>query len=163
MNVQRILYAAVAGLFVTLGACSNERQATMDSAAGAAVDTAQSAAAAVGSELAVSDIETGTHIDTAFKITHKGDEFSPKDTIFASVHTRGTRATGELVGRWTFQDGKVVDERSATVTTDGDGYTVFSISSPEGLAPGKYTLHVLLNGKEVETKEVTVKGEAAKK
>jgi hypothetical protein len=62
-----------------------------------------------------------------------------------------------MVGRWTFENGTSVAERTDTLTSSGDGYTEFHISKPGGLPKGKYTLHVLVDGKEMTTKDVTVK------
>ena len=62
-----------------------------------------------------------------------------------------------VIGRWTFQDSSMVDEHESRVTTDGDAWTAFYIAKPTGLAKGKYTLHIVIDGKEVRTKDVTVK------
>jgi hypothetical protein len=70
--------------------------------------------------------------------------------------TSGTANNRAVVARWTFQDGTAVDERTETVTTDGDARTVFFIAKPSGFPKGKDTLHVILDGKEVRTKDVTV-------
>jgi hypothetical protein len=51
----------------------------------------------------------------------------------------------------------VVGEETKSVTTSGDAYTTFNLSKAGGLTPGKYTLHVIIDGKEVRTKDVTVK------
>ena len=50
-----------------------------------------------------------------------------------------------------------MDERSETISPTGDAYTEFHIVKPSGWPKGKYTLHVLLDGTEVQTKDVTVK------
>jgi hypothetical protein len=105
----------------------------------------------------VIDVDLGRHIDASKKISDKTDDFMPTDTIYASVHTSGTAISGTVVGRWTFEDGSVVDEKTETVATRGDVYTAFHIIKPGGFAKGKYTLHVLIDGKEVRTKDVTVK------
>jgi hypothetical protein len=133
-----------------LGACNQEQKAKADSAAGAIASEARAA-------LSVIDVDVGRHIDAERKVSDKTDEFSASDTIYASVHTSGTAQNGAVVGRWTFQDGTVVDEKTANVTTSGDERTVFFIARPSGLTPGKYTLHVIVDGKEVRTKDVTVK------
>ena len=99
----------------------------------------------------------GRHADADRKTTDKTDDFAPSDTIYASVHTSGTANNGAIVGRWTFEDGTIVDEKTGSVTTNGDARTVFYIVKPGGFAKGKYTLHVLIDGKEVRTKNVTVK------
>ena len=62
-----------------------------------------------------------------------------------------------VVAQGTFQDGTVVDEKADSVTTSGDARTVFFITKPTGLPTGRYTLHVLVDGREVRSKDVTVK------
>jgi hypothetical protein len=138
-------------LTVAAGAgCSKEQQAKIDSAAGSA-DTAVRAA------LSVIDIDMGRRLGTDNKVTEKTDEFAARDTIYASVHTSGTATSGAVVGRWTFQDGALVEEQTQNVSTSGDAYTSFRMAKAGGLAPGKYTLHVLIDGREVRTKDVTVR------
>ena len=73
------------------------------------------------------------------------------------MHTSGTAENSAVVGRWTFQDGSVVDEKTNTVTTNGDARTVFQLAKPSGLTPGKYTLHVIVGDKEVRSQDVTVR------
>lgn len=133
----------VIGAFCGVTACNKEQRATADSAARTA--------------LSVIDVDMGRHADADRKITDKTDDFAPSDTIYASVHTSGTANTGAIVGRWTFENGTIVDEKTGSVTTDGDARTAFYIVNPTGFAKGKYTLHVLIDGKEVRTKDVTVK------
>lgn len=133
-----------------LAACGQQEKATVDSAAGAVAQT-------VGTALSVIDVDMGRHVDADRQITDKTDDFAPTDTIFASVHTSGTANSGVIVGRWTFQDGSVVEEKTDTVTTAGDARSAFYIVKPGGLAKGEYTLHVLIDGKEVRTKDVDVK------
>jgi hypothetical protein len=105
----------------------------------------------------VIDIDMGRHIGADKKISDKTDDFAPSDTIYASVHTSGTANNGAITARWTFENGSVVDERTQNVTTSGDAYTAFHIVKPGGWPKGKYTVHVLIDGKEVRTKDVTVK------
>jgi hypothetical protein len=146
-------HASLVSFVLSLGilaACNREQRATADSAAGAVVGEARAA-------LSVIDVDMGRRVDAEKKIADKTDDFSPSDTIYASVHTSGTANNGSIGGRWTFQDGAVVDERSETVTTSGDARTVFFIAKPSGFPKGKYTLHVIIDGKEVRTKDVTVK------
>ena len=141
---------ATAVLILAAAACTKSQRATADSAAGAIANT-------VGTALSVIDVDMGRHIDADRKISDKTDDFLPTDTIYASVHTSGTATNGAVVGRWTFQDGTVVDEKTDTVTTNGDARTAFFIVKPGGLSRGRYTLHLLIDGKEVRTKDVTVK------
>ena len=105
----------------------------------------------------VIDVDMGRHIGPDKKISDKTDDFAPTDTIYASVHTSGTANNSAVLARWTFENGSVVDETTQNVTTSGDAYTAFHIVKPGGWPKGKYTLHVLIDGKEVRTKDVTVK------
>lgn len=146
----RTLAVLTSGLLIGVTACSKEQRADIDSAAGSAEATVRTA-------LSVIDIDMGRHIDMDKKISDKTDDFVPRDTIYASVHTSGTATSSPVIARWTFQDGSVVEEKTANVTTTGDAYTAFYIVKPGGFAKGKYTLHVLIDGKEVRTKDVTVK------
>jgi hypothetical protein len=146
----RAITVLTSGLLIGITACSKEQREKVDSAAGNAESMVRTA-------LSVIDIDMGRHIDMDKKITDKTDDFAPTDTIYASVHTSGTATSSPVIGRWTFQDGSVVDETTANVTTNGDAYTAFYIVKPGGLAKGKYTIHVTIDGKEVRTKDVTVK------
>ena len=51
----------------------------------------------------------------------------------------------------------IVDEKTNTVTTSGDARTVFTLSKSGGLSRGRYTLHVMVDGKEARSKDITVK------
>ena len=136
-------------LSLTAAACNQAQRDRTDSAAGAVESNVRTA-------LSVIDVDMGRHVDTERKISDKTDDFAPSDTIFASVHTSGTATSSPVVGRWTFQDGTVVDEKTDNVTTNGDARTVFFIARPSGLTRGRYTLHVLVDGKEVRSKDVEV-------
>jgi hypothetical protein len=141
---------AVATL-VALGACAKDKTSDTASSAGAiAPDTTAKAV------LRVADVTLGRHVDATKKVTDATDTFAQKDSIYASVHTSGA-VNGKITARWTFQDGQVVDERSETISGKGDDYTEFHISKPSGWPAGKYTLHVLVDGNDVQTKDFTVK------
>jgi hypothetical protein len=149
-STHRVLAALTSGVFIIAAGCTKEQRAEVDTAAGAVAER-------VGTALSVIDIDMGRHIDAEKKISDKTDDFVPTDTIFASVHTSGTANNSPVIARWTFQDGSVIDEKTTNVTTSGDAYTVFYIVKPGGFAKGKYTLHLLIDGREVRTKDVTVK------
>jgi hypothetical protein len=138
----------VAGIAVA--ACSREQREKIDSA----VD---SGTVAIRTALSVIDIDMGRHVGTDNKITDKTDVFAATDTIYASIHTSGTATSSPVIARWTLNDTTTVEEKTQNVTTSGDAYTSFSLAKPGGLAPGKYTLHVVIDGKEVRTKDVTVR------
>ena len=134
------------------GGSSNSAGTATAGGAVAADTTAKSANTTVH----VADVTLGRHIGADKKVSDATDTFSPKDQIYASVHTMGAD-TGKLTVRWQFQDGQIVNERTESITGKGDDYTEFHISKPSGWPAGKYTLHVLLNRNEVQTKDFTVK------
>lgn len=148
------LGALACGTLLVVGGCSKENKTVPDTttAAGAVITPAPTAGV-----VTVVDVDMGKAIGADKKITDKTDDFAPTDQIFASVHTTGTAPTANLAARWTFENGTVVDERTENIASNGDAYTEFHIAKPSGWPKGKYTLHLLLDGKEVRTKDFTVK------
>lgn len=156
--MRHLTVLAVAAV-VALGACSKNNNGRDSTAAGSvAADTTARppVAAPATTTVNVADVTLGKHVGADKKVTDVTDTFSPKDQIYASVHTTGTNP-GKITARWTFQDGQVVDERSEAISGKGDDYTEFHISKPSGWPAGRYTLHVLVDGNEVQTKDFTVK------
>jgi hypothetical protein len=146
----------VTGLaLVAVTACS-KGDSSSSATSGGAVATDTAAANAATSAVKVSDVTLGRHVGADKKVSDATDTFAPKDEVYASVHTTGS-GDGKITARWQFQDGQVVDERTETIAAKGDDFTEFHISKPTGWPLGKYTLHVLVNGNEVQTKDFTVK------
>jgi hypothetical protein len=151
----RVTFTGVLSLVLALGAnaCGkkDEGAATADTASGAVEAT---------TAVRVADVTLGKSVGADKRVTNQTETFGTRDTIYASVRTTGGSGTGtgtqQLTARWTFQDGQVVDERTETISPAGEAYTEFHISKPSGWPKGKYTLRVLLNGSEVQTKEFTV-------
>jgi hypothetical protein len=138
---------------LSAGACGKKNDAPNDTtrvSTGSMDTTAPS--------LRVSDLSLGKSIGADKKIKDGEGSFSPRDTIYASVTTNGSAPSATLVARWMFQDGQLVQEQQQTVApTGGDAVTEFHISKPSGWPKGKYTLHVLLNGAQVQAKDFEVK------
>jgi hypothetical protein len=149
-------FAAMAVALAAAAACAKSDTARTDSAK---ADTTTPAAvpAPAPTTLDVGDIDMGRHVGADKKISDKTDDFAPKDTIFASIHTKGGPPSSQVMARWTFQDGKVVKEETQSVSGTSEGDTEFHISNPKGWPTGKYTVHILVDGKEAKTKDVTVK------
>jgi len=150
----RLSFASAIALALTAG-CAKKDAATTDTqtSAGAVATTPAPAPTA----LQVADIGLGKKLEAGNHVTNEATAYGTRDTIYAAVHTTGTGQNASLTARWTFQDGQVVNERTETISPTGDAYTEFHISAPKGWPVGKYTLHVLLNGTEVQTKEFDVK------
>jgi len=153
MKHNRILPFAL-GALVALSACKKDTDDT------AKTDTATPTSATpapASASLDVGDIDMGRHVGADKKISDKTDDFAPKDTIYASIHTKGGSAPVQLMAHWTFQDSTVVAEDTQTVQPGVDADTEFHIVKAGGWPKGKYTIHVMADGKEVKTKDVTVK------
>jgi hypothetical protein len=105
----------------------------------------------------VVEVDLGKGVQSDKTIRDETDDFRQRDTVFASVRTRGSADNATITARWTFQDGQVVDERTETISPTGETNTEFHISQANGLPRGKYTLAILLNGTEAQRKEFEVK------
>ena len=144
--------ATLAAALLVATACSKKADDTTTQTSAGTIDTTAAANA-----VKVDDVNIGKAVGDDKQVTNKADEFKPNDTIYASIHTKGSSSNTSLGARWTFQDGQVVDERTTNIAPTGDTYTEFHITKPSGWPEGKYTLHVLLNGQEVQTKDFEVK------
>jgi len=144
----RIAALSVVAL-LALGACGKKADQTATQTSGGAIAPATS--------LQVADVTLGRSVSGDKRIADQTDTFAARDTIFASIHTTGTTQNANVAARWTFQDGQVVSESTETISPTGDAYTEFHVFKPSGWPAGKYTVHVLVNGQEVQTKDFTVK------
>jgi len=136
---------------IVVGACGKKTSNTDTTA-----QTSGGAIAPASNSVQVADVNVGRGISADKHVANQSDTFTAHDTIYASIHTTGTAANTKLTARWTFQDGQVVDERTETISPNGDAYTEFHIAKPSGWPAGKYTLHVIVNGQETQTKDFTV-------
>ena len=153
MKYNRILPIALVAA-VALTACKKDDTVVQDTTAATSATPAPDSSM---SSFDVGDIDMGRHVGADKKISDKTDDFAPKDTIYASIHTKGGSAPVQLTARWTFEDGTVVAEDTQSVQAGVEGDTEFHIVKAGGWPKGKYTVHVMADGKEVKTKDVTVK------
>ena len=140
------LFASAVALF-PLAACGNGA----DDAS-----TRFDSAAATSSALQVAEVDLGRAIGADKRITAQTNDFRPTDTVYVSVVTQGNAQQAQLTARWTYQDGQVVDESSQTIAPSGTTVTEFHVSRPSGWPAGKYTVRILLDGREVESEEFDV-------
>lgn len=143
-----MLRASCAILAVAMLGCARDRDA----------DRRETATGDVAAETSVrvSNVELGRAIGSDNHITDRTDDFRPNDTIYASVVTEGSGPNTTLTARWVYEDDQVVDESTRTISATGRDVTEFHISRPSGWPTGSYKLHVLVNGREVETKDFRV-------
>ncbi|HSL71840.1 MAG TPA: hypothetical protein VK864_16450 [Longimicrobiales bacterium] len=144
------LASAVLACGALIGLSGCRKEAEQQNGAGATQET-------TAAPVSVVDVELGRGVGADKKITNETDQFTPQDQVYASVHTTGSATSATITARWNFEDGTLVDERAETISPSGDAYTEFHIAKPSGWPAGKYTLHVLLDGREVASKDFTVK------
>ena len=144
-----LLKSACFALALTTFACKGRTDDASTTTSGGAVADAP--------VIEVVEVDLGKGVQADKTIRGETDNFAQRDSVFASVRTNGTADNATLTARWTFQDGQIVDERSETISPMGEAHTTFFIAQPTGLAKGKYTLIVLLNGAEAQKKEFEVK------
>lgn len=113
-------------------------------------------AAAPAAQLEVSEVRLGRSVGTDRRVATETTQFSPRDTIYASVATQGTASNATLTARWTYQDGQLVDETQETISPTGPANTEFHVVNPSGWPAGTYRVEVLVNGRSAETREFTV-------
>ena len=146
----RVTTVAIA--LLAIGACGKKTDDTTTQSAPGTIGPANTSTGAVQ----VADVTLGRGVTADKRVSSQTETFAARDTVYASVHTTGAAPNTNLTARWTFQDGQVANERTEAISPNGDAYTVFYISKPTGLPAGRYTLHVLVNGQETQTKEFTV-------
>lgn len=139
----------LAGALAMVNACSKDTTTTDNQ-----TSTDQQQATA---DVSVSHIELGRNVDADKRVTEATKEFRPSETVYASVLTNGAAENAEMMVRWTFQDGQIVDESIQTISPTGTAATEFHITKPEGLAAGKYRIEVFVNGKSAGVEEFEVK------
>lgn len=148
---------AVAGLFLgalALAACGKKEDTR----------TADSAALATPPALpspSVSAIETGKHLGMNRRVSDTTSTFAPRDTVYLVVVTDNALTTSMLTAKWTFQTGQLVDSTAQAVApAEAAGtmsVTEFHLVKPSGWPVGVYTVDVMLDGRSVGTRQVTVK------
>jgi hypothetical protein len=106
--------------------------------------------------LQVASVELGRSIDADQRITGPTDDFTTRDTVYASVATTGS-GNGTLTARWTFEDGQVVEESQQSVAAAGPAVTEFHIAKATPWPAGKYRVVISLDGREVGNKEFEIK------
>lgn len=105
----------------------------------------------------VAHIDLGKGVGADNRVTEPSDNFTPGETVYATVITNGSAPSAEIKTVWTFQDGQIVDESVRTIAPTGEAATEFHITKPAGLPIGKYKVEVFLNGASAGTKDFEVK------
>lgn len=150
--------AAALAATLSLAACKKEQPAPVapapaPAAMPAPMPPAPAPVTPAATGVTVGTVDLGNAVGADNKIVTPMTAFAGKDTITASVATDGTG--GNVSGKWTYQDGQVINEESKVVAA-GPQVTAFTISKPDGFPAGNYKLEVSVNGQVVQTRDFTV-------
>lgn len=85
------------------------------------------------------------------------DQFKPTDGVFLSIRTSGTADKYTLSAKWLTPTGETLTEYSQDITRSGEVNTIFSLSKPDGWAPGSYQVELSINGKLLKKVPFTVR------
>lgn len=165
-NGQQLALIVAMASALALAACGKKEEpapmappptATPETTPAPAPATPPPAAAPAPAPVSVASVDLGTAVGPGQNVTTPTTEFSPKDTIYASVSTSGTAPSAELEAKWTYQDGQTVNESKQTIAPNGNAVTSFHISKPDGWPAGNYKVEISLNGSQVASKDFTIK------
>ena len=84
------------------------------------------------------------------------ENFGPKDSVYLDIRTRGTAEKYTISSKWFYPDGEVITENSQVIQGAGPTSTIFSMSKPDGWAPGTYKVEISINGRLQQTKTFQV-------
>ena len=101
-------------------------------------------------------VDFGPAVDSLKRVTNETDAFAPKDTIYASVRTKGSSSKTVLGVRWKNPSGDEISTNNIVIRPAGDTSTLFPLYHLVALDTGEYTLAMRVNGKEVKTASFTV-------
>ena len=111
--------------------------------------------------MSVTSVELGNAVGADLKVTTTMTTFGRMDTIIVAVSTvtsdPAASVSGKLGTKWSYQDGKVVNEEGKEVKFTGRGVTDFRVAKPDGWPTGKYKVEISLDGSVAQSKEFEVK------
>ena len=153
--------ALVLGIAVGLAACGKKEEAPAPVVAPApapapVVETAPPPAPVVA-VVSFASLSLGNAVDEKQAVTVASTAFAPTDTIYAAVETKGPAANADIVARWTFSDGQLVDETSQSIAPNGGATTTFHIVKPDGFPEGAYKVDITIDGTPVASQGFEVK------
>ncbi len=105
------------------------------------------------------EVELGHGVNSAHQIEQPVYEFSPTDTVWASVKTENAPAGTTVEVRWVYTEGgqeQVVAEDSETAVT-GTGYTYFFAANVNPWPAGTYEFRVGIGGGPEETRKFSMR------
>jgi hypothetical protein len=144
-SMRLIALGIAAGAALGCGGGASRTSSTMGSTDGTSTTPVQVVA-----------VELGRSVDAEKKVTERVDVFKPHDTIYASVLINGASPSSTLGVKWTFEDGRVVDQSQQTIHSDGSTATEFHIAKPDGFPSGNYKVEVSVDGGPAKSKDFKI-------
>lgn len=106
-------------------------------------------------------IFTGRRIGDNKQISDSTSTFGVRDTMYVVVTTENTPSGGNLMAKWVYETGQVVDsimqQVEKTDSTKLTSVTEFHVSKANPWPAGKYTVDITLDGRTLGTKTLEVK------
>ena len=99
----------------------------------------------------ITDVKLSDNADEKKLTGMMTSQFKPTDGVFMSIRTEGTAAKYTLSSKWLTPTGDTLTEYSQALTAGGVNDTIFSLSKPDGWAPGEYKVELSINGKLLKT------------
>jgi hypothetical protein len=104
--------------------------------------------------LTVTNIQTGTSLNSDNSVGTLTTTFTPNDTIYVAVLTDGSGSA--TIGAKFSHLGRVVAEPEKKVSYRGAAATEFHLDYAGGVPPGEYDIEVLFNGQPAGMRKVRV-------
>lgn len=106
-------------------------------------------------------IFTGRRIGENKQISDSTSTFGARDTMYVVVTTDNTPSGGNLMAKWVYETGQVVDslmqQVDKTDSTRTTTVTEFHVAHAKPWPAGKYTVDITLDGRTLGTKNLVVK------
>jgi len=102
--------------------------------------------------VSVTSLELGRSVNPDKTMHDATVIFKPGDTVYASIILEGDAPTVGVKGRFTRDDGQLVQASTQRVAVAGRLVTEFHVSQPDGWPVGHYNFEVLLDTRSAATK-----------
>ena len=155
-NIRTGAFLAMTAALMTVAACKKGDKADSSSTTPPAMAPTPTPPPAATAQT----IFTGRRIGDNKQISDSTSMFNARDTMYVVVTTANTPSGGNMMAKWTFETGAVVDSIMQTVEkTDSvktTAVTEFHIMKKNPWPAGKYTVDISLDGRSLGTRTVEV-------
>jgi hypothetical protein len=104
---------------------------------------------------------SGRRLGENKQVSDSTSVFGVRDTMYVVVTTENTPNGGQMMARWTYETGQVVDSITQSVdktdSTQTTTVTEFHVSKATPWPVGKYTVDIMLDGRSLGNKVLEVR------